>query len=174
MPTAAEYLDALTRTVPDFPRRGVAFKDLTPVLADGEAFGAVVDALVAPFAGAYDVVAGIEARGFAFAAAAAGRNGVGLVLLRKGGKLPGETDGQDYELEYGSDRLELHVDQVPAGTRVLIVDDVISTVGTLRAAATLVERAGWEVAGLAVVLELGFLAGRAQLAPRELHEVVTR
>ncbi len=173
MTSAIEFVSALTRTIPDFPRPGVGFKDLTPVLADGEAFGAVVDALVGPFSGSYDVVAGVEARGFAFAAAAAGRSGTGLVLIRKGGKLPGETHGQDYVLEYGSDRLELHVDQVPTGTRVLVIDDVIATGGTLGAAATLVERAGWTVAGLAVVLELGLLGGRARLAPRDLHAVVT-
>lgn len=171
MVSAAEHVAALTRVIEGFPRPGVAFEDLTPVLADGEALASVADALVAPFAGEFDVVAGIEARGFAFAAAAAGRGKHGLVLLRKGGKLPGLTDGQDYELEYGTDRLELHVDQVPRGTRVLIVDDVVATGGTLGAAATLVERAGWRVAGLSVVLELAFLGGRVRLAPREVHAV---
>jgi len=174
MRTAAEYVDSLTRQIPDFPRPGVGFRDLTPVIADGTAFAAVVDALLAPFVGRFDVVAGIEARGFPFAAAAAGRGDHGLVLLRKGGKLPGATLGQGYELEYGTDRLELHVDQVPAGTRVLIVDDVLATGGTLSAAATLVERAGWQVTGLAVVLELKALDGRARLASRELHAVAAR
>ncbi len=174
MTSAAAHVDALTRTIEDFPQPGIAFRDLTPLLADGEAFATVVDALVAPFSGSYDVVAGIEARGFAFAAAAAGRTGTGLVLVRKGGRLPGTTHGQDYALEYGSDRLEVHVDQVPRGTRVLVVDDVIATGGTLEAAATLVERAGWSVAGLAVVLELAALAGRGRIAPRALHAVATR
>lgn len=165
MTTAAEHLATLTRSVPDFPRAGVEFMDLTPVLADGEAFASVVDALVAPFAGEYDVIAGIEARGFAFAAAAAARTGVGLVLIRKAGKLPGATHGEDYVLEYGTDRLEVHAGQVPDGSRVLIVDDVLATGGTLGAAQALVQRAGWSVAGLAVVIELGFLGGRAQVAP---------
>ncbi len=171
MPTAAEYVAALTRTIPDFPRPGIGFEDLTPVLADGAALAAVADALVAPFAGDYDVLAGVEARGFPFAAAAAGRNGQGLLLLRKGGKLPGATHGEDYELEYGRDRLEVHVDQVPAGTRVLLVDDVLATGGTLEAAATVIERAGWSVAGLSVVLELGFLGGRGRLGSRRVHAV---
>ncbi|HWL02326.1 MAG TPA: adenine phosphoribosyltransferase [Microbacteriaceae bacterium] len=172
MPTAAQYIESLTRTIRDFPRPGIEFKDLTPVLADRDALASVADALVAPFAGDYDVIAGIEARGFAFAAAAAARTGAGLVLIRKGGKLPGETHGEEYELEYGTDRLEVHVDQVAAGTRVLVVDDVLATGGTLGAAQTLIERAGWRVAGLAVVLELGFLGGRARLAPRVPYTVV--
>lgn len=171
MPTASEYVESLTRTIVDFPRAGVDFKDLTPVIADGDALAAVADALVAPFAGEYDVIAGIEARGFAFAAAAAARTGTGLVLIRKAGKLPGDTHGEDYELEYGTDRLEVHVGQVPAGTRVLIIDDVLATGGTLGAARTLVERAGWHIAGIAVVLELGFLGGRAVLAPRVPYAV---
>ena len=172
MATAAERVEALTRTIADFPRPGVAFRDLTPVLADAGAFAAAVESLVGPFAGGYDVVAGIEARGFAFAAAAAGLTGTGLVLLRKAGRLPGETHGVDYALEYGTDRLEMHVDQVPAATRVLVVDDVLATGGTLAAAAELVERAGCTVAGLAVVLELAGLGGRDRLAPRDVHAVV--
>lgn len=173
MPSAAEHVRSLTRSIPDFPSAGVDFQDLTPVLADGAALAAVADALVAPFAGEYDVIAGIEARGFVLAAAAAARAGKGVVLIRKHGKLPGDTHGEDYELEYGTDRLEVHVGQVPAGTRVLIVDDVLATGGTLAAAQTLVERAGWRVAGFSVVLELGFLGGRARIAPRVPYAVVT-
>src|SRR5690606_38749397 len=118
------------------------------------------------------VIAGIEARGFAFAAAAAARSGVGLVLIRKAGKLPGPTHGEDYELEYGTDRLEVHLGQVAAGSRVLIVDDVLATGGTLAAAQTLVERAGWVTAGFAVVLELGFLGGRSRLGGRVPYAIV--
>lgn len=173
MSSAAEHVLRLTRTVADHPRAGVEFKDLTPVLADGDALAAVADALVAPYAGDFDVVAGVEARGFPFAAAAAARAGVGLVLIRKAGKLPAATHGEDYDLEYGSDRLEVHVDQVPPGTRVLLIDDVLATGGTLAAARTLVERAGWRLAGYSVVLELGFLGGRARLAPRVPYSVVT-
>jgi len=174
MTGAAELVEALTRTIPDFPRPGIEFKDLTPVLADRDALASVADALVAPFAGDYDVIAGIEARGFAFAAAAAARAGSGLVLIRKGGKLPGETHGEDYDLEYGTDRLEVHAGQVPPGTRVLVVDDVLATGGTLAAAQALVDRAGWRIAGFSVVLELGFLGGRARLAPRVPYAIVRR
>jgi len=174
MPTATEHLESLTRVVPDFPRAGIDFHDLTPVLADGDALAVVADALVAPFAGEYDAIAGVEARGFAFAAAAAARAGAGLVLIRKAGKLPGATHGEDYELEYGRDRLEVHREQVPAGTRVLLVDDVLATGGTLAAAGSLVERAGWRIAGVAVVLELGLLGGRAALAPRVPYALVRR
>jgi len=169
--SAAERIAGLIRAIPDFPRPGVLFQDLTPVLADGAALIEVADALLAPFAGGFDLVAGVEARGFAFAGAAAVRAGAGLLLIRKGGKLPGATRGVDYELEYGRDRLELHLDQVPPGGRVLIVDDVLATGGTLAAAATLVDAAGGRVAGLSVALEIDGLGGRERLAGRGLHAV---
>ncbi|GMA92846.1 hypothetical protein GCM10025869_33750 [Homoserinibacter gongjuensis] len=127
MTDAAAHLHRLIRTIPDFPEPGIQFRDLTPVLADGEAFATVTDALVAPFAGRYDVVAGVEARGFALAAAAAARSRHGLLLIRKAGKLPGTTLGESYTLEYGQATLELHAEQLPAGTRVLLVDDVLAT-----------------------------------------------
>ncbi|MBO9578514.1 MAG: adenine phosphoribosyltransferase [Microbacteriaceae bacterium] len=171
---AAETVRARTRTVLGFPRPGVVFADLTPLIADGAALGVVADALLAPFAGRYDVIAGVEARGFVFGAAAAGRAGRGLVLIRKSGKLPGDTHGLDYELEYGTDRLEVHADQVAPGSRVLLVDDVLATGGTIEAAAALVELAGWRVAGVSVVLEIEALGGRARLAGHEVHAVVQR
>lgn len=160
---AADTISRLTRSIPDFPAPGVDFKDLTPILADGQALAEISDALVAPFEGTFDVIAGIEARGFAFAAAAAARSGTGVILVRKAGKLPGATFGESYELEYGTAQLEVHVDQVPRASRVLIIDDVLATGGTLEAAARLVERAGWFLAGAAVVLELPALRGRDRL-----------
>lgn len=159
----------VTRTIPDFPEPGILFRDLTPVFADAAAFASVVDALVAPFADRYDVVAGVEARGFALAAGAAARSGHGLLLIRKAGKLPGETLSESYALEYGEATLQVHADQLPAGTRVLLVDDVLATGGTLGASQRLIARAGWQLAGTAVVLELAGLGGRERLAP---HEVV--
>jgi len=170
--TPAAQLRSLIRTIPDFPSPGIAFRDLTPVLADAEGLRLACESLVAPYLGEFDVIAGIEARGFAFAAAAAAFTGTGVLLVRKAGKLPGETIGESYELEYGSARIEVHADQLPAGTRVLVVDDVLATGGTLAATATLVERAGWRVAGLAVVLELADLGGRARLG-RGVHAVAT-
>ena len=164
MTSAVEQLDRLTRVIPDFPEPGILFRDLTPVFADGPALAAIADALVEPFDGQYDVVAGVEARGFALAAASAARSGHGLLLIRKAGKLPGETIQESYALEYGTASLEVHVDQLPAGTRVLVVDDVLATGGTLGAAQRLVERAGWTVAGTAVVLELEGLGGREKVA----------
>ncbi|MCS0499393.1 adenine phosphoribosyltransferase [Protaetiibacter mangrovi] len=168
MTDATAHLDALTRVIPDFPEPGILFRDLTPVFADAAALASIADALVAPFAGAYDVVAGVEARGFALAAASAARSGHGLLLVRKAGKLPGATLTESYALEYGEAALQVHVDQLPAGTRVLLVDDVLATGGTLAASHRLIERAGWALAGTAVVLELDGLGGRERLAPHEV------
>lgn len=164
---AREALDELTVLVPDFPEPGIAFRDLSPVFANGPALRTITDALVEPFAGRVDAVAGVEARGFVLAAAAAYALGTGALLIRKAGKLPRAVLGEDYALEYGTARLEVHVDELPAGSRVLILDDVLATGGTLRAAKSLVQRAGWTVAGIGVVLELEGLAGRAGLG--EVH-----
>ena len=172
--SAADQITALTRLIPDYPRPGVLYQDLTPVLADGDAFSAAIDALIAPFVGEFDVVAGVEARGFGLAGAAALRSGTGLLLIRKAGKLPGPNHGADYELEYGTDRLEVQAAQVSPGTRVLIVDDVLATGGTLAAAGGLVETAGWQVTGFAVVLEIVGLRGRDRLDGRQVHSVVSR
>ena len=168
---AVDRLTRLTREVPDFPEPGVLFRDLSPVLADAEAFAAVADALAAPFAGRFDVVAVVEARGFPFAAAIAVRHGVGLALIRKAGKLPGARLTEEYALEYGSAALEVHVDQVPAGSRILIVDDVLATGGTLGAAHRLAERAGWAVAGCSVAIEIVELGGRTSLQPHDVHSI---
>ena len=156
-------LAAHIRDVPDFPKAGVLFKDITPLLADPQAFRECVDALAAPWRGQkINVICGIEARGFVFGAAMARALDIGFVPLRKPGKLPAATLGADFELEYGQARLEVHADALAPGARVLIIDDVLATGGTLAAAGQLIERLGAEIAGAAVVVELAFLHGRAR------------
>lgn len=158
-----ELLRGLIRDVPDFPSPGVVFKDITPLLADPTAFRMVVNALADLHGeGAVDRVCGIEARGFILAAPVAYRLGAGFVPIRKMGKLPGSTLAQSYSLEYGSETIEMHEDALSAGERVLIVDDVLATGGTAAAAAALVEGLGGEVVGIACVLELTALGGRAR------------
>jgi adenine phosphoribosyltransferase len=157
-----DRIAAHIRMVPDFPKPGILFRDLTPLLADGPAFQATTAAL-AERAGAFDLIAGIEARGFLFGAALAQLTGAGMVIVRKPGKLPAETIGHDYALEYGADRLELHADAVPAGARVLLVDDVLATGGTAEAAVALLRKAGAEVARALFVMELDGLPGAARL-----------
>jgi adenine phosphoribosyltransferase len=158
------------RDVPDYPEPGVMFKDITPLLADPVAFAAVVDEL----AGTHQVdkIVGIEARGFILAAPVAYRAGAGFVPVRKKGKLPAETFEESYELEYGTATIEVHCDAFVPGDRVLIVDDVLATGGTAEAAVELVRRAGAEVAGVAVLMELGFLKGRERLAGLDLRSLV--
>jgi adenine phosphoribosyltransferase len=151
------------RDVADFPKPGVVFRDLTPLLADAHAFAASIDALVAPFADrGIERVVGIEARGFIFGAAAAHALRAGFVPMRKPRKLPAKTIGVDYALEYGSDRLEMHADALVRDERVLVIDDVLATGGTLAAAAELCEHAGASVIGAAVVAEIMFLNGRSR------------
>ena len=171
-PTAHDVLQQLTRTIPDFPEPGIFFKDLTPVLADPEGLAVLADALAEVASVEYDVVAGIEARGFALAAAVAARHARGLLLVRKAGKLPGERIAESYALEYGEATLEVHVGQVPPGTRVLVVDDVLATGGTLAASHRLIERAGWVVAATVVALEIPVLGGRAKLPDRAVHTLL--
>ena len=152
---------ALIRDVPDFPKPGITFKDITPLLADPVAFAEVVDRLAEPFVGrGITKVVGIEARGFVVAAPVAHRLGAGFVPVRKPGKLPWETRAVSYELEYGEETLEMHTDALAPGERVLVIDDVLATGGTARATAELVEQGGGVVHGLAVLLELSFLRGR--------------
>jgi len=165
-------ITTLIRDIPDYPQPGVVFKDITPLLADGQAFGAVVDALAAVY-GPVDKVAGIEARGFILAAPVAWRLGAGFVPIRKKGKLPGATFAQDYELEYGTATIEVLTDAFEPADRVLVIDDVLATGGTARATADLVRRAGAQVAGIAVLLELSFLHGRAQLADLPVSALLT-
>jgi adenine phosphoribosyltransferase len=167
-----KLITSLVRDVPDYPQPGVMFKDITPLLADGPAFTAVIDALAALY-GPVDKVAGIEARGFILAAPVACRLGAGFVPIRKKGKLPGDTFAQEYELEYGTATIEVLTDAFEPSERVLVIDDVLATGGTARATADLVQRAGAEVAGLAVLLELSFLAGRARLPDLPVTALLT-
>jgi adenine phosphoribosyltransferase len=153
---------ARIRDVPDYPRPGVVFKDITPLLADGEAFRAVIGVLAETY-GPVDKVAGIEARGFILAAPVACGLKAGFVPVRKQGKLPGPTYSESYELEYGTATIEVHTDAFSPSERVLIVDDVLATGGTAAATVDLVRRCGATVAGIVVLLELGFLNGRAKL-----------
>lgn len=149
------------------------FKDITPLLGRPDAFSAVVERLAEPFLEArIDKVLGIEARGFMFAAPVAFRFGAGFVPVRKAGKLPWRIEGETYELEYGTDRLEIHADALLPGERVLVVDDVLATGGTAAASIRLAERLGAEVVGAAFLIELAFLGGRARLGTRPLHRVL--
>ena len=161
----------LLRDIPNFPKPGILFKDITPVLADGDAFAEAIAAMAEPWRGvALDAVVGVEARGFILGAALARELEVGFVPVRKPGKLPGETLSQDYGLEYGRDRLEIHADALPAGARVIVVDDVLATGGTLNAALALVERQGARIVGTGVLVELGFLEARTGWThPAPLH-----
>jgi adenine phosphoribosyltransferase len=169
----AEWLKGRIRDVPDFPSPGVLFRDITPLLGDAEAFRFTVDSLADAFAGRrVDKVVGIEARGFILAAPVALRLGAGFVPVRKPGKLPWRSESEEYALEYGLDRLELHADGVAGGEHVLIVDDVIATGGTARATVNLVERLGATVVGLAFAVELLFLAGREKLDGYEVTSLV--
>lgn len=153
-------LKALVRTIPDFPRPGIQFRDITTLLLDhGGGLARTVDALVATVDGKVDLVAAIEARGFAIGGALAVKLGAGLLLIRKDGKLPGKTIAEDYALEYGTDRLAMHVDACAPGARVLIVDDLLATGGTALAAARLVKRAGGELVGARFIVDLPDLGG---------------
>jgi adenine phosphoribosyltransferase len=186
-----ELIASIAVDVPDYPEPGVLFRDLTPVFADGAAFRRVVDGLASPSLSdpraaaladgaihpasdpGFDVVVGVEARGFLLAAAVAYDAGVGVVLARKAGKLPRERMAADYALEYGTATLELHTDALRPGQRVLIVDDVLATGGTLGAAIALVEQAGAVVTAVSVVIELVALGGRQRIAPHTVHSLWT-
>jgi adenine phosphoribosyltransferase len=161
----ADELKKLIRDVPDFPKPGILFRDITPLIADARGLAAVVDQLAEPWLGKVDLVLGIESRGFIIGAPVAYRLGVGLAIARKPGKLPFRTVDETYDLEYGSASLQIHEDNFPAGSRILIVDDLLATGGTARAAVRLAERLGGKVVGCAVVVELKELNGRALLAP---------
>lgn len=166
-------LSSLVRDIPDFPEPGVVFKDITPVLADPRAFAVLIDALTEPFVDAgVSKVAGIEARGFTLATPVAHRLDAGFIPLRKPGKLPYDTMREEYALEYGTDALEVHVDAVSQGEKVLLVDDVIATGGTAAAAIRLLRRIGAEVVGLTVFIELVFLGGSDHLDGVPLHALL--
>ncbi|HKA91792.1 MAG TPA: adenine phosphoribosyltransferase [Haliangiales bacterium] len=161
------------RDIPDFPKPGILFKDVTPLLADGPAFLEAVDRLAEGVAeGRPDVIVAIESRGFIFGAAVATRLGVGMVPVRKPGKLPYRTRRETYALEYGADALEMHEDAIVAGSAVAIVDDVLATGGTAAATARLVEKAGGRIVGMSFLIELGFLAGRKRLVPHPVSALL--
>jgi adenine phosphoribosyltransferase len=161
------------RDIPDFPKPGIVFKDITPLLADHVAFRTTVDRFVERFRGRVDMVLGIESRGFIVGAAVAYGLGTGVAIVRKPGKLPSRTYAASYQLEYGSDSLEIHDDAFVVGTRVLIVDDLLATGGTASAAVELAERCGGNVVACAFVIELGFLEGRRRLEGREVASLIT-
>jgi len=171
--TPAELAQAI-RTVPDFPKAGIQFKDITPVLADARLFAGAIDLLTASYApGSVDAVVGIDARGFIFAAAAARMLGAGFVPVRKQGKLPFTTIEQDYALEYGHATVAIHTDALQPGARVLLIDDLLATGGTSAAATALVQRLGGQILAAAFLIELKFLNGRAKLAGTPIHSLVT-
>ena len=166
-------IEAYIRDIPDFPVKGILFKDITPLLQDPTAFRETVNALAAHYEGlAIDAVVAIESRGFIFGAPLAYRLGAGFVPVRKPGKLPAASTSVAYALEYGTNTLEMHLDAVLPGQKVLIVDDLLATGGSAAAAAELVERLGGQVVGLAFVVELEFLKGRARLNGRDVFSLV--
>ncbi len=166
-------LEAKIRAIPDFPKPGIVFRDITPLVADPSALRLAVSELIAPFRGdSLDAVAGMEARGFIFGSIAAWELGVAFVPLRKPGKLPYEVQTESYELEYGSATLEIHSDAVKPGDRVLLMDDLIATGGTAAASCQLLEKVGAEVAGCAFLIELDALKGRERLGQRQVHTLL--
>ena len=164
---------AAIRDIPDFPRPGIVFKDITPLLSNGPLFGKTIDLIAERYRGQkVDTVLGIESRGFIFGSALAYKLGAGFSVVRKPGKLPYETHSADYELEYGKDTLEIHVDAVPRDARVVIADDLIATGGTAAATAELVSKLGATVVECAFVIELSFLHGREKLKPHKVFSVL--
>ncbi len=170
MATEAIDLEKYIRSIPDWPKKGILFRDITPLLADPKAFAAAIDALCTGFTEAgIKYVAAVEARGFIFGAAAAGKLGVGFVPIRKKGKLPFKTESVTYDLEYGTDTLEVHSDAVEKGAKVLMVDDLLATGGTMAAACVLIEKIGGRIAGITFLIELSNLAGRSKLGGYKIN-----
>lgn len=166
-------LAAIIRDIPDFPQEGIIFKDITPLLSDPQAMKETADLLAEPFANqTIDAVSGIEARGWIFGSLLAERLNAGFVPIRKPGKLPYDTISQSYGLEYGTNTIEIHTDAVQNGQRVLMVDDLLATGGTMEAACELIEKLGGEIAGCAFVIELSFLDGRKKLDGRTIHSLL--
>ena len=162
------------RDIPDFPKPGILFRDITPLLADAQVLSCAIEQLAKPFEGkGIDVVAAVEARGFIFGSAVAKALGVGFVPIRKQGKLPYETHSVSYGLEYGEDVVEVHTDAVQSGNKVLMVDDLLATGGTMVAACELIEKLGGEIAGLTFLIELAALKGRDKLEQYDIHTVIT-
>jgi adenine phosphoribosyltransferase len=167
------HIEQAIRNIPDFPKPGIQFKDITPVLADARLFAASIDMLTADFqAGMVDAVVGIDARGFIFAAAAALKLQAGFIPVRKKGKLPFNTHEQSYELEYGTNTIAIHTDALKPTSRVLLIDDLLATGGTAEAAARLVEKVGAKILQISFVIELSFLKGRDRLKPFPVRSLV--
>ena len=165
---------SMIREIPDWPKPGVSFKDITPLMGDAEGFREVIDKLAEPYLNQkIDKVVGIDARGFIFAAALAYKLGAGLAIVRKKGKLPWKTIGADYALEYAVNTIEMHEDAVLPGEKVLIVDDVLATGGTMAAAVGLVKKLGGEITGIGFVIELSFLEGRKKLGDHKVYSLIT-
>jgi adenine phosphoribosyltransferase len=171
--TVAERIRSALRPVKDYPKPGIMFQDITPVLGDAALLRDAIAAMAEPFAGRVTHVLGIEARGFILGGAVASTLGAGFVPARKPGKLPWDRVTEEYALEYGTDALECHRDGLPAGSRVLVVDDVLATGGTARAAGRLAGKLGGEVVGWSFLLEIAFLKGREQLEGAESHALVS-
>jgi len=166
-------LEKYIRDIPDFPTKGIIFKDITPLLADPGALDEAVRRLAEPYEGTgVECVAAVESRGFIFGAAVARQLGAGFVPIRKPGKLPHETVSKEYSLEYGTDAVEIHTDAVSPGSKVLMIDDLLATGGTMAAACELVASLGGRIVGIAFLIELGFLNGRAKLAGYDLHTLI--
>jgi adenine phosphoribosyltransferase len=167
-------IETLIRDVPDFPKPGILFKDITPLLADPQGLKNTADMLAGPYKDqSIDVVVGIESRGFIFGTMVADRLGAGFVPIRKPGKLPAEIFSQSYELEYGTDTVEIHADSIKQGRNVVMIDDLLATGGTMEASCKLVERLGGKIAGISFVIELAFLSGRAKLSQYDVHALMT-
>lgn len=162
------------RSIPDWPKKGILFRDITPLLAEAKTFSAAIDALCMAFDGQLiDYVAAVEARGFIFGASVAEKLGAGFIPIRKSGKLPYQTESITYDLEYGTDTLEIHKDAVKAGDRVLMVDDLLATGGTMAAACKLVEKTGGQIVGISFLIELADLAGIKKLLQYKVESVIT-
>jgi adenine phosphoribosyltransferase len=173
MPDTQQQLRKLIRDIPDFPKKGILFRDITPMLADPPGLALAIELMANPFRGKkIDLVVGAESRGFIFGTAVACCLSAGFVIVRKPGKLPHTRISESYQLEYGTDTLEMHADSIVAGQRVLVVDDLLATGGTMKACCEMVKRLGGELAGLAVLIELSGLRGRDKLAPTPVHSVL--
>jgi adenine phosphoribosyltransferase len=173
MTDPVSHLKALIRDIPDFPKTGILFRDITPLLADPQGLALSIELLANPFRGkGVDLVVGAESRGFIFGTAVACAISAGFQLVRKPGKLPFKRVSMSYDLEYGKDTLEMHADAIVKGQRVLIVDDVLATGGTMKACCDLVDHLGGNIVGIAVLTELVALRGRARVAPRAVHSVI--
>jgi adenine phosphoribosyltransferase len=167
-------LDGYIRSIPDWPKKGILFRDITPLLADPEAFTAAIDALCSDFVDVgIEYVGAVEARGFIFGAAVAEKLGAGFIPIRKKGKLPSQTESITYDLEYGTDTLEVHRDAIRKGAKVLMVDDLLATGGTMAAACKLIEKIGGQVVGIVFLLELSGLHGRERLAEYKAISIIS-